>query len=162
MAATHPQRQFTDTTSGRAYAAAPRPPAVPRVGRTDISSSGPAYGVRHSRPGAASPTGGGSAAWSLANDPTYQLALRGINTSRAQNEGQFGSTRQGLIAAYGAAPAGLGFAVDQTTQDLARAGTLGGISTVANTTRNYDTQNADAAAQRPPGGWLTAGLSGAT
>ncbi len=150
---------YTDiSSSGPRYGLAP---SLPRVGRTDISSSGPGYGVRPPAPGAAAPGGYNYYTQKLRNDAILQPYLGGITTQMGANTVGLGTQQSALLGRYGAVPGAnvLGFTPSQEARDLAAASTAGGYSTTAQLAKAYGQTNAGdaaiaAATGRGHSGWV--------
>lgn len=150
---------YTDISlSGPRYGLAP---AAPRGGYTDISSSGPNYGVAPPKPPAA-PTGGYNFAAALRNDPLLRSYLTGINAQGTALAGNRDAARTSALAQYGAVPDAsvLGFNPGSNAYGLANAATQGGVSTTAQLAQAYNRTNADDAAIAGAHGLTHSGYSG--
>ena len=80
----------------------------------------------------------------LAQDPTLQAVLAGINATGSAYKGQLGNEEARLIEQYGAVPAGASqYAqfLDPTVAGIADAATQGGVSTLAQLARAYAQQH---------------------
>jgi hypothetical protein len=143
-----------------------QPPGSTESGAGGAGSAGAPAGTP---PGGAT-TGPASAAdlaawyqnW-LAQDPTLQAVLAGINATGSAYKGQLGNEEAQLLEQYGAVPAGASqYAqfIDPTVAGIADAATQGGVSTLAQLARAYAQSHANTLDSLAARGMIRSGALG--